>query len=60
MNNLLHLKSSKVDRLQKEEYLPLVFLGTRKLDIKVLLAHVGNDNFREDQMESYVVEPTVG
>jgi len=60
MNNLLHLKSSKVDRLQKEERLPLVFMGTRKLDVKALLAHVGNDNFREDQMESYVVEPAVG
>jgi len=59
ISNLLHLKSSNVARFQKEESVPLLFKGTRKLNAKALLVHVRNDDFHEDQMELFVSEPAV-
>jgi len=57
MENLQHLKSSShIARIHIENYLPMVFKGVRKLDVKALLVHIDSGAIDEDLLESLASE----
>jgi len=52
--NLQQLKASKIDKVRKQDYLPLLFLGTRKLDSQALLASMEFGVINTDDLEQFV------
>jgi len=59
MQNLEQLKASKIGKIRNQSYLPLLFLGTRKLDTQALLASMDSGIINIDELEQFVVEPVV-
>jgi len=59
MQNLEQLKASKIGKIRNQSYLPLLFLGTRKLDTQALLASMDLGIINIDELEQFVVEPVV-
>jgi len=59
MQNLQRLKASKIDKIRNETYLPLLFLGKRKLDSQALLASMDLGVINTNELEQFVVDPVV-
>jgi len=57
MANFQRLKESRVDRLRNESYLPIVFKGKPKLDVRVLPDHMVSGATEADLLDSSVVDP---
>jgi len=57
MQNLQRLKESRIDRLHNASYLPIVFKGKHKLDVKSLLARMVSGATEVDLLDSCVVGP---
>jgi len=57
--NLQQLRASKIAKFRKQDYLPLLFLGTRRLDSQALLASMEFGVINTDELEQFVLEPVV-
>jgi len=56
MENLWHLKAAHVEKFRNDNYMPLVFKGTRQLDFRALLAHMDLGEIG-NQLEELVLRP---